>query len=143
MSSAPGRSANRLPLAPTQSHGGAQTMAAGANGHDDVEITVNVGADPQGVANAYGATLRGNASWRCATLIPGGTQTADGLIAQLVVDSRVETAEKVVVAETGDALTYSNYIEPRRQAALRGDIYKPRIAFQPLSAVDGEPFKTD
>lgn len=97
-----GCSTHRLPLAPQSTHVATQ-LVAGGNGHDDVEITVNPGADPQGVANAYGATLRGNASWRCATLVPADGQTADGLIAQLALDSRVESAEKVVYAETAEA----------------------------------------
>src|SRR5262249_11320329 len=80
----------------------AAPMAAGGNGHDDVEITVSSGVDAQGVANAYGATLRGNASWRCATLVPADGQTADALIAELAVDTRIESAEKVVYAETAE-----------------------------------------
>jgi hypothetical protein len=36
--------------------------------------------------------------------------------------------------ETGEPLTYRNYIEPRRQAALAGQIYNPQIAFVPLSS---------
>ena len=52
-------------------------------------------------------------------------------------------ATRMINADTGAPLTYANYIEPRRQAALRGEIYNPRIAFQPLSAVGGRPFKTD
>ncbi|HYY95361.1 MAG TPA: carboxypeptidase-like regulatory domain-containing protein, partial [Pyrinomonadaceae bacterium] len=47
---------------------------------------------------------------------------------------------RMVNLETGAPLTYENYIEPRRRAALRGEIYNPPIGFQP---VGGEPFKTD
>ncbi|MDT7602911.1 MAG: hypothetical protein QOF61_908, partial [Acidobacteriota bacterium] len=36
--------------------------------------------------------------------------------------------------ETGEPLTYRNYIEPRRRAALAGQIYNPQIAFVPLSS---------
>jgi len=36
----------------------------------------------------------------------------------------------MINVETGDALTYENYIEPRRQATLRGEIYNPRIGFE-------------
>ncbi|HKC63044.1 MAG TPA: carboxypeptidase-like regulatory domain-containing protein, partial [Pyrinomonadaceae bacterium] len=56
---------------------------------------------------------------------------------------RLGRTTRMINADTGEPLTYANYIEPRRQAALRGDIYNPRIAFQPLGAVGGEPFKTD
>src|SRR5205085_3150837 len=56
---------------------------------------------------------------------------------------RLRRATRMINADTGEPLTYSIYIEPRRQAALIGDIYNPRIAFQPLSQVGGEPFKTD
>jgi subtilisin family serine protease len=97
-----GCSANRLPLAPQSAHL-AMPRTAGGNGHDDVDITVSPGADPQGVANAYGATLRGHASWRCATLVPAEGQTADGLIAALATDTEVQTAEKVVYAETAES----------------------------------------
>lgn len=50
---------------------------------------------------------------------------------------------RMINADTGVALTYDNYIEPRREAALRGEIYNPRIAFQPVNAAGGELFKTD
>lgn len=46
-------------------------------------------------------------------------------------------------AETNEPLTFANYIEPRRRAALRGEIYNPRIAFEPVSASGGELFETD
>jgi hypothetical protein len=49
---------------------------------------------------------------------------------------------RMIKAETGEPLTYANYIGPRRQAALRGEIYNPRIAFQPVGPA-GELFKTD
>lgn len=98
-----GCSANHLPLAPSQQARVATPATVGGNGHDDVEVTVSPGVDAQGVANAYGATLRGNASWRCATLIPADGVTADGLIAQLAVDTRIESAEKVVTAETAES----------------------------------------
>jgi hypothetical protein len=48
---------------------------------------------------------------------------------------------------TGEPLTYENYIEPRRQAALRGEIYNPQIGFQPVNLLGrssgGELFQTD
>lgn len=50
---------------------------------------------------------------------------------------------RMIDATTGTPLTYANYIEPRREAALRGEIYNPRIAFQPVSSSGGELFKTD
>lgn len=56
---------------------------------------------------------------------------------------RMGRETRMINADTGEPLTYASYIEPRRQAALRGEIYNPRIAFQPLSAVGGKPFKTD
>lgn len=46
----------------------------------------------------------------------------------------------MINVETGAPLTYENYVEPRRRAALRGEIYNPQIGFQP---VGGELFKTD
>lgn len=49
---------------------------------------------------------------------------------------------RMINAETGEPLTYDNYIRARRQAALRGEIYNPRIAFQPVGS-SGELFKTD
>ncbi|MFL6230243.1 MAG: carboxypeptidase regulatory-like domain-containing protein, partial [Pyrinomonadaceae bacterium] len=46
--------------------------------------------------------------------------------------------------ETGEPLTYRNYIEPRRQAALAGQIYNPQIAFVPLaSSGRDQVFDTD
>src|SRR5262249_35920966 len=42
-------------------------------------------------------------SWRCATLAPGDEQTADGLIAELSLESGVESAECVVTAETAES----------------------------------------
>lgn len=56
---------------------------------------------------------------------------------------RLGRETRMIYADTGEPLTYANYIEPRRQAALRGEIYNPRVAFQPLSASGGGPFKTD
>ncbi|HLL71382.1 MAG TPA: carboxypeptidase-like regulatory domain-containing protein [Pyrinomonadaceae bacterium] len=50
---------------------------------------------------------------------------------------------RMINLDTGALLTYDNYIEPRREAALRGEIYNPRIAFQPVNAAGGELFKTD
>lgn len=44
---------------------------------------------------------------------------------------------QMINVETGEALTYENYIEPRRQAALRGEIYNPRIGFERSSVVGG------
>jgi subtilisin family serine protease len=55
------------------------------------------------VASAHHATLRGNASWRCATLQPADGQTSDALIAELSQDSGVESAEYVVTAETAES----------------------------------------
>jgi subtilisin family serine protease len=74
-----------------------------AGGNAPVEITVSPGADPATVANAHHATLRGNASWRCATLVPADEQTSDALIAELSQDSGVESAEYVVTAETAES----------------------------------------
>lgn len=50
---------------------------------------------------------------------------------------------RMINAATGEPLTYLNYIEPRREAALRGEIYNPRIGFQPVNAAGGELFETD
>jgi hypothetical protein len=50
---------------------------------------------------------------------------------------------RMINAETGEPLTFENYIEPRRQAALKGEIYNPRIAFQPLGGTNAQLFKTD
>lgn len=50
---------------------------------------------------------------------------------------------RMTSAATGEPLTYANYIEPRREAALRGEIYNPLIGFQPVSSSGGELFKTD
>lgn len=45
---------------------------------------------------------------------------------------------------TGSPITYDSYINARRQAALKGDIYNPQIAFEPInsSGRDGV-FNTD
>jgi hypothetical protein len=60
---------------------------------------------------------------------------------------RLGRQTRMINAATGEPLTYQNYIEPRRQAALRGEIYNPQIAFQPVSSPDsssrGELFHTD
>lgn len=50
---------------------------------------------------------------------------------------------RMINIETGQPLTYDNYIEPRRQAALRGEIYNPQIGFQPASLLGGDLFQTD
>jgi hypothetical protein len=50
---------------------------------------------------------------------------------------------RMIDAATGEPLTYANYIEPRREAALRGEIYNPSIGFQPINAAGGQLFKTD
>lgn len=50
---------------------------------------------------------------------------------------------RMVNTETGEPLTYGNYVEPRRQAALRGEIYNPQIAFQQTGSSGGDLFKTD
>ena len=50
---------------------------------------------------------------------------------------------RMLNVETGVPLTFANYIAPRRQAALKGEIYNPRIGFQPVNATGGELFKTD
>jgi hypothetical protein len=50
---------------------------------------------------------------------------------------------RMVNMETGRPLTYENYIEPRREAALRGEIFNPQIGFQPVSSSGGDLFKTD
>ena len=44
---------------------------------------------------------------------------------------------QMINIETGKALTYENYIEPRRQAALQGDIYNPLIGFERSSSAGG------
>ncbi|HYJ88265.1 MAG TPA: carboxypeptidase-like regulatory domain-containing protein [Pyrinomonadaceae bacterium] len=60
---------------------------------------------------------------------------------------RLGRQTQMINTETGELLTYENYIEPRRQAALRGEIYNPQIGFQavtsPGSSSRGELFKTD
>lgn len=50
---------------------------------------------------------------------------------------------RMINTETGQPLTFENYIEPRRQAALRGEIYNPGVGFQPISSSGGEIFATD
>lgn len=50
---------------------------------------------------------------------------------------------RMIDAATGEPITYDNYIEPRREAALRGEIYNPLIGFQPLGEAGGELFKID
>ena len=55
---------------------------------------------------------------------------------------RLGRQTRMIYAATGGPLTYENYIEPRREAALRGDIFNPLIAFQPITA-GGELFDTD
>lgn len=50
---------------------------------------------------------------------------------------------RLINVQTGEALTYENYIEPRRQAALRGEIYNPQIGFEPVSSSGKGLFKTD
>jgi hypothetical protein len=44
---------------------------------------------------------------------------------------------------TGEPLTYENYIEPRRRAALRGEIYNPLVGYEPVSAAGGELYRAD
>jgi len=56
---------------------------------------------------------------------------------------RLGRQTRMINVETGEPLTYENYIEPRRQAALRGEIYNPAIGFHPISTSGGELFKTD
>ena len=60
---------------------------------------------------------------------------------------RLGRQTRMINIETGAPLTYENYIEPRRQAALRGEIYNPQIGFQPVSPLGtssgGEVFNTD
>ncbi|HEX7317110.1 MAG TPA: TonB-dependent receptor [Pyrinomonadaceae bacterium] len=48
---------------------------------------------------------------------------------------------RMINVETGEPLTFDNYVEPRRAAALRGEIYNPTVGFEPVT--DGELFKTD
>jgi hypothetical protein len=55
---------------------------------------------------------------------------------------RLGRQTRMINAATGEPLTYENYVEPRRLAALRGEIYNPQIAFQPVAAGD-DLFKTD
>jgi len=43
---------------------------------------------------------------------------------------------RMVNLETGEPLTFENYIEPRRRAALQGEIYNPRIGFDRVSSAD-------
>ena len=97
-----GCSANRLPLAPAQA-GKASPSTAGGNGNALVEITVNPGVDVTTLAAAHHATLRGSASWRCATLVPDEGQTSDALIDELSLDPGVESAEPVITAETAES----------------------------------------
>lgn len=49
---------------------------------------------------------------------------------------------RMINAETGAPLTFDNYVEPRRAAALRGEIYNPTVGFEPVGN-SGELFKTD
>jgi hypothetical protein len=58
-------------------------------------------------------------------------------------EDRLGRQTRMINVETGEPLTFANYIEPRRQAALKGEIYNPRIGFQPVSASGGELFTTD
>jgi subtilisin family serine protease len=95
-----GCSANRVPLAPASA---ARAALSAATGNAPVEITVSPGTDAASVANAHHATLRGNASWRCATLVPSDGQTSDGLISELTQDSGVQSAEYVVTAQTAES----------------------------------------
>lgn len=55
---------------------------------------------------------------------------------------RMGRQTRMINAETGEPLTFSNYIEPRRAAALRGEIYNPTVGFEPVGH-SGELFKTD
>lgn len=55
---------------------------------------------------------------------------------------RLGRQTRMINAETGEPLTFANYIEPRRAAALRGEIYNPRVAFEPVGP-SGKLFKTD
>jgi len=41
---------------------------------------------------------------------------------------------RMINVDTGEPLTFQNYIEPRRQAALRGEIYNPLIGFARLNS---------
>jgi hypothetical protein len=50
---------------------------------------------------------------------------------------------RMINVETGEPITYENYIEPRRRAALKGEIYNPLIGYQPISAAGGELYNTD
>lgn len=49
---------------------------------------------------------------------------------------------RMINAETGEPLTYANYIGPRAAAARRGEIYNPLVAFEPVGP-SSELFKTD
>lgn len=55
---------------------------------------------------------------------------------------RLRRQTRMIDIATGEPLTYKNYIEPRRQAALRGEIYNPQIGFQPVSS-SADLFETD
>jgi hypothetical protein len=56
---------------------------------------------------------------------------------------KLERQTRMISIATGEPLTYENYIEPRRQAALRGEIYNPQLGFQKVSSSGGDLFKTD
>jgi len=86
-----GCSTKRMPLAPASAERASLTVAGG-NGNAAVEITLSPDADLATVASAHHAILHGNASWRCATLVPADGQTSDALIAELSQDGTVESA---------------------------------------------------
>ena len=55
---------------------------------------------------------------------------------------RLGRQTRMIYAATGEPVTYENYIEPRRRAALGGDIFNPPLAFRAV-AEGGELFNTD
>lgn len=66
---------------------------------------------------------------------------------QLPPRDKLGRQTRMINIETSEPLTYENYMEPRRQAALRGEIYNPQLGFQKISPLagssGGELFKSD
>jgi hypothetical protein len=62
---------------------------------------------------------------------------------QRAPQDRLDRQTRMINIATGEPLTYENYIEPRRQAALRGEIYNPQLGYQPVGSHGGQLFKTD
>jgi subtilisin family serine protease len=97
-----GCSAERMPLAPSSNSFGRSSGAATSWKKDIVAVTLAPGQDAATVAADHGTTVNGN-GWRVAGLdVPPGRLASD-LIAELVLDPRIDTAELDSPVETAES----------------------------------------